>query len=95
MIDRMVPRTEIPKEKPMARRGMLTIVSSIYDSPEFVAPFILKGKVLLQLLCQDEIGCDKRVHDSIINEWLILQKSLKDVEGDEINRCLNQVHLER
>ena len=59
MIDRMVPRTEIPKEKPMARRGMLTIVSSIYDSPEFVAHFILKGKVLLQLLCQDEIGCER------------------------------------
>ena len=59
------------KEKPMTRRGMLSIVSSIYDPLGFVAPFILKGKRLLQLLCQDEIGWDDRVDDSTINEWLI------------------------
>ena len=43
------------KEKPMTQRGMLSIVSSVYDTLGFVAPFILKGKRLLQLLCQDEI----------------------------------------
>ena len=56
------------KEKPMTRREMLSIVSSIYDPLEFVAPFILKGKRLLQLLCHNEIGWDERVDDSIINE---------------------------
>ena len=74
------------KEEPMTRRGMLSIVSSIYDSLGFVAPSILKGKRLLQLLCQDEIGWDKRVDDPIIIEWLIWQKSLKYLEGHEINR---------
>ena len=44
------------KEKPMTQRGMLSIVSSIYDPLGFVARFILKSKRLLQLLCQDEIG---------------------------------------
>ena len=75
------------KEKPMTQRGMLSIVSSVYDTLGFVATFILKGKRLLQLLCQDEIGWDERVDDSIINKWLIWQKSLKDLEGCEINKC--------
>ena len=66
---------------------MLSIVSSIYDPLGFVAPFIMKSTRLLQLLCQDEIGWDERVDDSIISEWLILQKNLKDSEGHEINRC--------
>ena len=38
------------KEKPMTQGGML-IVSSIYDPHGFVAPFILKGKRLPQMLC--------------------------------------------
>ena len=40
----------------MTQKGMLSIVSSIYDPLGFVTSFILKGKRLLQLLCQDEIG---------------------------------------
>ena len=43
------------KEKRVTQRGMLSIVSSIYDPLGFVAPFILRGKRLLQLLCQDGI----------------------------------------
>ena len=70
------------KEKPMTRRKMLSIVSSIYNPLGFVVPFVLKSKRLLQLLCQDEIGWDERVDDSIINEWLIWKKNLK-VSGNQ------------
>ena len=69
----------------MTQRGMLSVVSSIYHPLEFVAPLILKCKRILQLLCQDDIGWDERVDDSIINEWLIWQKSLKNLEDHEIS----------
>ena len=62
----------------MKQRWMLSIVSSVYGLLGFVAPFILKGKKLLHLLCQDETGWGERVDDSIINEWLVWQKSLKN-----------------
>ena len=39
------------KDKPMTRRGMLSIISSIFDILGFVAPHILRGKRILQLLC--------------------------------------------
>ena len=68
----------------MTRRGMLSIFRSIYDTHGFVAPFTLKDKRLLQLLCQDEIGWDERIDDSIINELLLWKISL---EGHEIIRC--------
>ena len=79
----------------MTRRGMFSIVSSIYDPLGFVAPFILKGKIILQLLCQDEIGWDERVDDSIIDDWLIWQKRLQDKTFTESTGASKKVDLER
>ena len=38
------------KEKPLTRRGVLSIFSSIYDPLGFGAPFLLKGKEIIQKL---------------------------------------------
>ena len=38
------------KDKPMARRGKLAIISSIFDPFGFVAPYTLRCKRILQLL---------------------------------------------
>ena len=43
-------------KKPMTCWGILPIISSISDSLGFVAPYTLKGKKLLQQLCQDEVA---------------------------------------
>ena len=40
------------KEKPLARRGVLSVLSSIYDYLAFGAPFLLKGKQIIQKLHQ-------------------------------------------
>ena len=36
------------KSKPMTRRGVLPVLRSVYDPLEFGAPFLLKGKQILQ-----------------------------------------------
>ena len=41
------------KEKPAARRGILSIVSSVYDLLGFAAPFILQAKLIMQDLCRN------------------------------------------
>ena len=38
------------KEKPLTRRGMLSTLSSIYDPLGLCAPFLLKGKQIIQTL---------------------------------------------
>ena len=55
-------------EKPITRRAMLSIISSIYDPLGFVAPYTLKEKKLLQQLCQDEVGWDETAPDKIVKE---------------------------
>ena len=49
------------KEKPMNRRGMLSIISSVYDPLGLVSPHLLKGKNILQNFCYDsfELGWKK------------------------------------
>jgi len=49
------------KNKPSTRRGILSIVSSIYDPLGFAAPFILPAKRLLQNLCRRGLGWENSV----------------------------------
>ena len=71
----------------MTRKGMLSLISSVFDSLGFVAPHTLKGKRILQLLCQDEIGWGEIAPDDIIREWHLWCKTLQSLEHYKINRC--------
>ncbi len=42
------------REKPATRRGILSVISSIYDPLGMAAPIILNAKLILQKLCQKE-----------------------------------------
>ncbi|CAI5660104.1 unnamed protein product [Oreochromis niloticus] len=47
------------EEKPATRRGILSIVASLYDPLGFLAPVILEGKRVLQEMCQRGTGWDE------------------------------------
>ena len=48
-------------DKPFTRRGMLSTISKIYDSLGLAAPFLLKGKIILQDLCKNNYSWDDNV----------------------------------
>ena len=48
-----------PKSKPMTRRGVLSVLSSVYDPLGFGALFLLKGKQILQKLCEQGLKWDE------------------------------------
>ena len=75
------------KDKRMTRRGMLLLISSIFDPLGFVAPYTLRGKRILRLLCQDEIGSDEIAPNDIIREWQLWCKTLHSLEHYKISRC--------
>ena len=49
----------------MTRRGMLSVVSSIYDPLGLGCPFLLQGRRLLRGLCRVMHGWDEMVPDNI------------------------------
>ena len=47
------------RDKPLSRRGLLSIVSLIYDPMGFVCPFVLRAKKVIQNLTQAKLGWDE------------------------------------
>ena len=56
-------------DRPLSRRRILWIVSSVFDPLGFVAPFILVGKQIPQELCCDSVGWDDAVPDDLRPKW--------------------------
>ena len=75
------------KDKPATRRGILSVISSIYDPLGFLAPFHLSAKVLLQDLCRKRLGWDDKIPEGDLQRWGIWLKELPKLEQFTIERC--------
>ena len=56
-------------DKPATRRGVLSIISSLYDPLGMAAPFILAGKMILQDLCHQKLGWDVDIPEDLLIRW--------------------------
>ena len=74
-------------EKSLARPVMLSMVSKIYDTLGFAAPLLLKGKRILQVLCNNNYSWDEILSDDYIKDWNEWKRELQLLEGLEINKC--------
>ncbi len=74
------------KEHPFTRRGVLSTVASIFDPLGFVAPIILKGKQILQRMCQDKVGWDDPLPDDLRPRWEAWLQDLHNLSSVEIPR---------
>ncbi|KAK3754770.1 hypothetical protein QZH41_007277 [Actinostola sp. cb2023] len=76
------------KDKPPTRRGILSIVSSVYDPLGFVARFIFTAKTILQDLCRKKLGWDDVVPDEDLERWNKWVQDLPKLEQFTVDRCL-------
>ena len=56
-------------EKPSTRRGLLSMLSSVYDPLGLGAPFMLKGREIIQQLCQEQLKWEEQIDEKSANEW--------------------------
>lgn len=64
------------KNQPHTRRGLLSMVSSLYDPLGFLSPFVLKAKLILQELDRIKHGWDESIPEHLSNTW---QKLVADL----------------
>ena len=76
------------KSKPLTRRGLLSVVCSLYDPLGFVAPIVLPAKVILQDLCRKRLEWDDPIPDDERNRWLSWLEDLQRLEQLSVDRCL-------
>ena len=81
------------KSKPPTRRGILSVVGSIFDPFGFVAPFVLTAKKILQDLCRLKLGWDDEVpteHGVRWQGWLVDLPKLSQLT---IDRCFKPANF--
>ena len=75
------------KDKPNTKRGMLSVVSSIYDPLGLVSPFILEGRQIVQKLCFGKLNWDEPVNEDVKQHWQNWMCKLKSLKNIKLNRC--------
>jgi len=76
------------KSKPLTRRGILSITSSLFDPLGFVAPVILRAKLLLQNLFRLKLGWDDKIPDEDAEKWNCWVQGLNAITKLNIPRFL-------
>ena len=76
------------KNKPLTRRGILSVISSIYDPLGLAGPFVLKGRQILQKICKDQLSWDEPIPEDIMDEWYFCRDQVKDIEDLSLGRCV-------
>ena len=82
-------------EKPFTRRGVLSVVNSIYDPLGLAVPVLLEGKLLLQQLVllgkknnkEKPLGWDDALPDTLLSQWQRWRNSLPHLENVSVPRC--------
>lgn len=83
----------VVKDRPPTRRGILSVVSSVYDPLGFVAPFVLQVKILLQDLCRKNLGWDDRIPEKDLQRWTSWLEELPKLEQFSVERCFKLSNL--
>ena len=75
------------EDNPLTRRGILSTISSIFDPLGLVAPFLLKGRKILQLITADHYGWDDGMTYEQIAAWRMWRKDLPLLNKINVERC--------
>ncbi|XP_064650125.1 uncharacterized protein LOC135501515 [Lineus longissimus] len=70
------------------RRGILSIISSVYDPLGLAAPFILPANILLQSLCHKGLDWDQEISGADLQKWQIWIQDLPKLENHVVQRCM-------
>ena len=81
------------KEKPLTRRGIISIISSIYDPLGFVSPCILVGKMIFQEVCRKKMSWDEPLDEPYLTSWNSWLESLPALKDFSVPRCLYHLDI--
>lgn len=98
--DAFTYKVSVP-DKPFTRRGVLSVVNSIYDPLGLAAPVLLDGRLLLQRLVAMgkkktstvSLGWDDPLPEELASGWQRWKTALPDLQNVSIPRCLHPVHF--
>ena len=86
--------TSVTMDKPLSRRGILSIVNSVYDPPGLISPSVLPAKRIIQELCRKGIGWDDCLPQNELEAWQSWRQDQQKLKLLKVNRLSDhQVQL--
>lgn len=80
-------------EASTTRRAIVTAVYSLLDPLGFIAPYLMKVKLLLQMLCRKGVGWDDPLQESERSQWKRWLADLPKLQAIRVDVVSNQLHL--
>jgi hypothetical protein len=83
-------------EKPYTRRGLLSVINSVYDPIGFVQPVIIEGKLLLREMMSmtTKTNWDDPLPEPFYDKWVSWMNSLSHLESLHIARMYSDISYE-
>ena len=90
-------------EKPFTRRGVLSIVNSIYDPLGLAVPVLLEGKLLLQQLVllgkksnkEKPLAWDDPLPETLLMQWQSWRNSLPHLDDVSVPHCCHPTGFQK
>ncbi|KAJ8364902.1 hypothetical protein SKAU_G00137330 [Synaphobranchus kaupii] len=82
-------------DKPYTRRGVLSVVNSIFDPLGFAAPVTIRGRLLLRELSSGVQDWDALLPDDKMPTWEAWKSSLQELSRIQVPRCYVPMSLSR
>ena len=82
--------SRFPNTQPVTRRDLGSAVYSLFDPRGFIAPYLMKAKLLLQILVRKGVGWDDPLEEDEREQWRRWLEDLPAVFGDTVE---TQVHF--
>nr|XP_039254127.1 uncharacterized protein LOC120331151 [Styela clava] len=76
------------KTKPATKRGVLAILSSVFDPMGIVSPVILQARLIFQELCRQQLGWDETIRENEQIAWESLTKATPDLSEVKLPRYI-------
>lgn len=86
--DQLRFNSSVISEKPQTRRGLLSVVSQIFDPLGLLTPFTLVGKQILQEANRSSLGWDKTIPLEIQSRWQTWLQQLQSLDCITVPRCI-------
>ena len=78
-------------DQPLTKRGILSMLSSVYDPLGLASPFVLRARRIVQNLCRIKIGWDEPIPEMDREQWIQWVSSLQAMDKICVPRCLQPV----
>ena len=86
-------RVDAKEDKPYTRRGVLSVVNSLYDPLGFVAPVTIQGKLFLRKMSSSSVDWDEPLSPEHQDEWRAWKESLHHLEDVQVPRTYSTASL--